>query len=157
MPPKTIADNNGVFNLNINKNQRWRGSNIKFLKLNTNISFSTHKQGNSVTIANIKMVIITEQYLCIIEVFVLHTVFKATQIVHNPVSVSNLLENHDTLEENVYIAKENSGHTTADDYTNQQFELVTDNNALTVFNEASTDLVSGSRSVFYEDELSEHK
>ena len=109
------------------------------------------------TIANIKMVIITEQYLCIIEVFVLHTVFKATQIVHNPVSVSNLLENHNTLEENVYIAKENSGHTTADDYTNQQFELVTDNNALTVFNEASIDLVSGSRSVFYEDELSEHK
>ena len=108
-------------------------------------------------IANIKMVIITEQYLYIIEVFVLLTVFKATQIVHNPVCVSNLLENHNTLEEHDYIAKENSGHTTADDYTNQQFEFVNDNNALTVFNEAPIDLVSGSRSVFYEHELSEHK
>ena len=103
------------------------------------------------------MVIITEQYLYIIEVFGLHTVFKATQIVHNPVCVPNLVENDNKLEENVYIVKENFGHTTADDYTSQQFQLVADNNTSTVFNEASIGLLSGSRSVFYEDEFSEHK
>lgn len=109
------------------------------------------------TLANINMVIIIEQYLYIIEVFVLHIVFKATQIIHNSVYVSNLVENHATLGENVYTVKENFGHTTADDYRNQQFEFVTGNNASTVFNKASIDLVSRSRSVFYEDELSENK
>lgn len=109
------------------------------------------------TIANINMVIIMEQYLYIIEVFVLRTVFKATQIIHSSFYVSNLVENHATLGENIYTVKENFGHTMADDYRNQQFEFVTDNNASTVFNKASIDLVSQSRSVFNEDELSENK
>ena len=99
---------------------------------------------------------ITEEYLYIIEVFVLHTVFQATQIVNHPVCIANSVEKYNTLEENVYVTKENIAHTTADDYLTQQFELVTDNNVSTVFDPAFISLVSESRSIFYLDELSNH-
>lgn len=58
-------------------------------------------------IGNIIMVIITKECLYIIEVPVLHTVFKATQIVHHPACVANSVENYSTLEEKVYVKKEN--------------------------------------------------
>ena len=63
-------------------------------------------------IGNIIMVIITKECLYIIEVPVLHTVFKATQIVHHPACVANSVENYSTLEEKVYVKKENITDTT---------------------------------------------
>ena len=107
-------------------------------------------------IANIIMVIITEEYLYIIEVPVLHTVFEATQIIHHPACVVNSVKNYNTLEENVYVKKENIADTTAEDCTTQQFELVVGNNVLTVFDPSFVALVCESRSVFYVDELSDH-
>ena len=104
-------------------------------------------------IANIIMVIITEEYLYIIEVPVLHTVFEATQIIHHPACE---VKNYNTLEENVYVKKENIADTTAEDCTTQQFELVVGNNVLTVFDLSFVALVCESRSVFYVDELSDH-
>ena len=102
------------------------------------------------------MFIITEEYLYIIKVFVLHTVFQATQIINHPVCIANSVEKYNTLEENVYVTKENIAHTTADDYLTQQFEVVTDNNVSTVFDPSFISFVSRSRSMFYLHKLSDH-
>ena len=58
--------------------------------------------------------------------------------------------------EKFYVTKENIAHTTSDDYLTQQFEVVTDNNVSTVFDPSFISFVSGSRSMFYLDKLSDH-
>ena len=149
---KIVVHSNRVLSINKYRHRNYDGE--KVIQIFQNIS--TCNEVNFMNIANIKMVVIIEEYLYIIKVFVLHTVFEATQIVHHPACVTNSVENYDILEENVYVTKENVAHTTADDYTTQPFELFTDNNTSTVFDPSFISLVSESRSIFYLDELFDH-
>lgn len=87
------------------------------------------------------------------EVSKLQTVFKATQINHQPTSVTVFEGSNKTFEENNYMMSENIAIPIQDGNRRRQFEqdIV---NMSTDFNQTDVSLVPGQRSVFCEYEVS---